>query len=132
MPGIVDITPFVFTRDLAASCEFFESLGFAPGLVQPDLGYAYCTGHGHALRVLQVSPEAEIGEQMIYLDVDDIDAFYDELRPVLDDMPEARVRPPFNQDYGQREFHVKDPDNCLLLFGSRIMRATDIPGQRRN
>jgi len=128
MTSIVQITPFVFTRELKSSCAFFESLGFTPTLVQPELGYAYCQGHGHALRLLEISPEAELGEQMIYLDVDEVDAFYETLRPVLDALPERRVRPPFDQSYGQREFHVKDPDNCLLLFGSRIMRLADIPG----
>lgn len=129
MTGIVQITPFVFTRDITASCAFFDSIGFTPTHLMQDPGYAYCEGHGHALRLLQISPEAELGEQMIYLDVDEVDAFYKTLRPALDALPEGRVRPPFNQPYGQREFHVKDPDNCLLLFGSRIMRVADIPGQ---
>ena len=125
MTSIVQMTPFVFTRDLLASCQFYRSLGFVPGLIQPELGYAYCEGQGLALRILEVSPEAKIGEQMIYIDVNEIDQYFATLRPVLDALPEGRVRPPFDQDYGQREFHVKDPDNCLLLYGSRIENATE-------
>jgi hypothetical protein len=30
------------------------------------------------------------------------------------------VHAPFDQPYGMREFHVKDPDGCLLFFGERI------------
>ena len=126
MTGIVQLTPFIFTRDLSASCAFYDSLGFTPTLVQPDGGYAYCEGHGTALRILQIDPEADLGEQMIYIDVNEIDEFYETLRPVLDALPEGRVRAPFDQPYGQREFHVKDPDNCLLLYGSRIVRLADL------
>ena len=57
---------------------------------------------------------------MIYLDMNEIDAFHDTLRPV----PEGRAGPPFDQSYGQRELHVSEPDNCLLLFGSEPQRRT--------
>ena len=52
----------------------------------------------------------------------DVDAIH-ELRELalpgnaLETLPEDRVRAPFDQPYGMREFHVKDPDGCLLLFG---------------
>ena len=126
MTGIVQLTPFVFTRDLDTSVAFYNSLGFAPAFVGRDPGNAYCEGHGVALRILQISPEADLGEQMIYIDVNEIDDFYETLRPVLDALPEGRVRPPFDQPYGQREFHVKDPDRCLLLYGSTIVRASEL------
>ena len=120
MSELRQITPFVFTHDLAASCDFYESLGLAPRVLQPELGYAYCTNGRVALRVLELGSDQEIAEQMIYIDVDDVDAVYAELKPVLDALPEGRARAPFNQDYGMREFHVKDPDNCLLLYGAAI------------
>ena len=48
-----------------------------------------------------------------------LDALYAALKSKLDSLPEGRVRPPFDQPYGVREFHVKDPDGCLLFFAER-------------
>lgn len=76
---------------------------------------------GGALRLIEVADDHEIGEQMIYVDCDDVDAVYASLKQNLDVLPQDRVRPPFDQPYAMREFHVHDPDSCLLLYG------TDIP-----
>lgn len=53
----------------------------------------------------------------IYLWVRHVDQLYADLKPKLDTLAEGRVRAPFTQPYGMREFHVKDPDGCLLFFG---------------
>lgn len=120
MPNIRQTTPFIFTHDLKASCAFFEGLGFEPRVIMPDPGYAYCsTGHA-AVRLLELKRDMEIAEQMVYVDVEDVDQLYDDLKPFLEGLPEGRARGPINQEYGQRELHVKDPDNCLLMFGHEI------------
>jgi hypothetical protein len=49
-----------------------------------------------------------------------VDAVFAGLKHKLDQLPPDRVRAPFDQPYRMREFHVKDPDNCLLLFGADI------------
>jgi hypothetical protein len=53
----------------------------------------------------------------VYLWVRSLDALYAHLSEKLAPLPEGGVRPPFDQPYGMREFHVKDPDGCLLRFG---------------
>jgi hypothetical protein len=35
-------------------------------------------------------------------------------------LPDGRVRAPFDQPYGQREFHVLDEDGTLVFFGEAI------------
>jgi len=55
-----------------------------------------------------------------YIWVEDVDALFDALSVNLETLPEGRLRRPFNQSYGTREFHVKDPDGCLLFFGMGI------------
>ncbi len=35
-------------------------------------------------------------------------------------LPAGRFRPLFDTAYGQREFHVIDPDALLISFGERI------------
>jgi hypothetical protein len=46
----------------------------------------------------------------IYIWVKGVDALYAKLQAELDKLPDGRVRAPFDQAYGMREFHVKDPD----------------------
>ncbi|MTI03536.1 hypothetical protein, partial [Roseibium sp. RKSG952] len=59
-------------------------------------------------------------EHSFYIDVEGIDELYEELRSGLDDLPEGRVRAPFDQPYLQREFHVLDEDGTLIFFGEDI------------
>jgi hypothetical protein len=47
-------------------------------------------------------------------------AFYATLKPALDTLAQGRIRAPFNQDYGQREFHVTDEDCTLIFFGEAL------------
>ena len=64
-----------------------------------------------------------------YVWVRDLDALWRDVSPALQALPEGRVRPPFDQPYGMREFHVKDPDGFLLFFGEdREAAATSEQG----
>ncbi|PTX55942.1 glyoxalase/bleomycin resistance protein/dioxygenase superfamily protein [Litoreibacter ponti] len=118
MAEMTQITPFIYCRDLEAQRHFFERiLGFTCGF-QAD-NYAFLRRDRVAVRLLEVDFDLsdERREQMVYIDVDDVDALWAELEPALSTLPEGRVRPPFNQPYNQREFHVKDEGACLLFFG---------------
>ena len=113
------VTPFVMTHDLAASVNFFEgTLGFSCGFHME--GYAFLRRDKGAIRGLQVETGCAIAQQLIYLDCADVDALYAALKPGLDCLDAGRVRAPFDQPYGMREFHVKDPNNAALMFGMDI------------
>ncbi len=55
----------------------------------------------------------------IYIWIRGLNTLWAELAQALGELPEGRVRAPFEQPYGVREFHVKDPDGCLLFFAER-------------
>jgi hypothetical protein len=55
-----------------------------------------------------------------YVDVDDVDALFAELKPGLDRLPPERVNPPCDMEYGQRDFSVLGPDGDWIGFGSPI------------
>ena len=83
-------------------------------------GYAYIVRDDIALRLLQ-SPEGQAaGEQSCYICVDNLDALFEQMKPALDKLPKGRVRAPFDQPYGQREFHVIDEDSMLIFFGEPV------------
>lgn len=127
MAKLMQITPFLMCSDIKAEIAFFEDyLGFNTGfLSEGDFGYAFMRRDNAAVRLLTTKADLsdERREQMIYIDVDDVDALWAELGPKLLELPEDRVRAPFIQPYNQREFLVIDEGPNLLLFG----HAIDVP-----
>ena len=123
MATLLQITPFVLCSNKQASIDFFEGvLGFA--CTYSDDNYAFLRRDNAAIRLLEVLPERELHDRRsqnhVYIDVDDVDGLYAELKPEFDTLPKGRVRPPFNTEYGRREFHMRDLDALLISFGQNI------------
>jgi len=117
------ITPFVPCTSLERQIEFYrDRLGFTVGFKADN--YAFLRRDAVAVRLVEVSPEVDLShperEGSFYIDVEGIDALYRSMEPQLSSLPEGRVRPPFDQDYGQREFHVADEDCTLVFFGEAV------------
>ena len=121
-PRIEAALPIVPVHDVAATVAFYtDILGFEARLVTDDGAFAVVGLDGAGIQLLKTDDaqalRATANNISIYMPVRGLDAFYEKLRPKLDTLPPGRVRPPFDQPYGMREFHVKDPDGCLLFFG---------------
>ncbi len=109
----------VFTRNHEHALDFYQkALGFRIGVEQE--GYAYIVRDDVAIRLIAAEDCSTTAEQSCYICVENIDELYEEMKPGLDNLPEGRVRPPFDQPYGQREFHIKDEDGFLIYFGETI------------
>lgn len=123
MSQILQLTPFVLCSSLDAQIEFYcKKLGFTCNFRQEN--YAFLRLDQVAIRLLECPPRSNgkpLGDnQSFYIDVDGIDELYEEMKGRLADLPEGRVRPPFDQPYQQREFHVIDEDGTLIFFGQDI------------
>ena len=123
MASILQLTPFVLCSSLQNQIDFYcERLGFSCGFRQDN--YAFLSRGPVAIRLLECPPRDDgklLGEeQSFYIDVEGLDALYDSLKPGLEGLPDGRVRPPFDQPYQQREFHVIDEDGTLIFFGEDI------------
>lgn len=109
-------------RDVEVSVSFYRDvLGFDVRFAAPD-GSIAIVGRGPAvLQLLKTDDEnslrATATNIAVYIEVKGLDALFEELRVGLEALPQERLRMPFEQPYGMREFHVKDPDGCLLFFG---------------
>jgi catechol 2,3-dioxygenase-like lactoylglutathione lyase family enzyme len=118
----IRITPFIHVPDIAAAVTFFESLGFTTYFRFED--YAYLQRETAGVRLLQNHGDdgAPPGNRRFayYIDVEDIEALYQELKPVLDAMPNGDVHGPADKPYNQRELCVLAPDGNLLVFGQSI------------
>ena len=120
---LAQITPFVPCTSLETQIAFYrDSLGFAVGF-QTE-GYAFLRRDAVAVRLVEVSGDVDLShperQGSFYVDVEGLDALYAALKPKLDVLPEGRVRAPFDQAYGQREFHVIDEDCTLVFFGEAM------------
>lgn len=124
-PVIEDAVAIVPVRDVEASVAFYrDTLGFEVRFVSDDKGFGTVVHGEAALHLLRTDDagalKATANNISVYLWVKGVDALYAQLQGKLDGLPEGRVRAPFDQPYAMREFHVKDPDGCLLFFGENI------------
>ena len=120
---LTQITPFVPCTKLEDQIAFYrDTLGFTVGFQAEN--YAFLKRDDAAIRLVEVDASIDLKtperEGSFYIDVRDIDAVYAAMQPALSKLPQGRVRAPFNQDYGQREFHVIDEDCTLIFFGEGI------------
>ena len=120
------ITPFVPCTSLDRQISFYrEMLGFTLGFQAEN--YAFMRRDDVAIRLIEVDATVDLSlperQGSFYIDVRDIDALYQSLEPRLRALPAGRVRAPFNQDYGQREFHIIDEDCTLIFFGEAVPKG---------
>ncbi|MEM7643060.1 MAG: VOC family protein [Pseudomonadota bacterium] len=118
---LTQITPFVPCADLDRAIGFYrDRLGFRLGFRADN--YAFLKRDAAAIRLLEVDSDLTdpARETSFYIDVQGLDAVWTDMEPALAALPEGRIRAPFDQDYGQREFHVLDEDCTLIFFGEAI------------
>jgi len=104
---------------MARAVRFYQALGFVMaygGETAHFASFRVCAGH---LNLTAALPSASDGTRVIFY-VDDVDAMYAHvLRQGL--TPEA---PPRDAAWGERYFHLADPDGHTLSF-ARPLRGTD-------
>ncbi len=129
-PVIEDAVAIVPVKDIRRTVNFYvDILGFEARFVSQDETFAIVLHGDAAIHFVRTDSDevlkATANNISIYLWIRQVDIFYEHLKAKLDSLPKGQVRPPFTQDYGMREFHVKDPDGCLLFFGEEIRTVSD-------
>ena len=119
--------PIVPVRRVDRTVAFYtDVLGF--DLLDRNAGgtFAYVGRGGAGVMLLDLHDakalQATGAFMSAYLWVEDVVAYYDEIRPALSRLPENRVQPLFEKADGRHEFHVRDPDGFLLFFGEARAR----------
>jgi hypothetical protein len=110
------LSPMIPSYNVAETRDFFvDVFGFK---ILLDGDYAIVQKDDHLIHILQAGKD--IGELEFYLEVDDIDALWNS---VGDRLSNFKVKPPFDRDYGMREFHVPVPHtNTLMFVGQALSR----------
>lgn len=107
----------VGTHDMAASCEFYKALGFVMGYGGPGTTFTnYRLGSQHFNVILEDDEMQWAWWGRVIFHVDDVDAVH---RLAL----AAGYRPstePRDAEWGERYFHISDPDGHELSFARRL------------
>lgn len=124
-PVIEDAVAIVPVRDVHRAMDFYTgTLGFERRLITDDAVFAIAVHGEAAVHFLKTDDPAALAATAhhisIYLWVNGLDRLFEQLRPALQHLEPERWREPFDQPYGMREFHIKDPDGCLLMFGQPV------------
>jgi catechol 2,3-dioxygenase-like lactoylglutathione lyase family enzyme len=130
MGNFIQITPFISVKDVDAAVRFFvEVLGFHAWVHTRD--YAYVQRESAAVRIGKASPDTpeerhEAGPRafLMYIDVRDVAAVVEEVRPRLPAAGMAEGSGPKDQTWGQREFWVPVPEGGLIIFGEEIAKES--------
>jgi catechol 2,3-dioxygenase-like lactoylglutathione lyase family enzyme len=118
MPRIESISAVTLaTRDMARAVRFYEALGFelAHGGATADFtSYRAGAGHLNLMRVAEAA--ASTGWGRVIFHVDDVDAMH--AHAVAHGLPPEG--PARDGPWGERYFHITDPDGHALSFARRL------------
>lgn len=117
---IAGLSPILPIADMDRSIQFYtEVLGF--DLVMHTDAYSSLSRGVASLHLSLTDDEAALQAAhrhiAFYIEVTDLDSLW---QVVMKHRDAYTVREPFDRDYGMREFHIKDPDGCLVFLGQRL------------
>jgi hypothetical protein len=111
----LQISPMIPSYNLKETAAFFtDVLSFTPYMLEDNYAILYKDNH-----TIHLLPAGDIGEMEFYLEVDDIDTLWDEIKEKLQGI---KVREPFDREYGMRELHIIVPHTKTLLFVGQAIK----------
>jgi catechol 2,3-dioxygenase-like lactoylglutathione lyase family enzyme len=111
------ISPMLAVADLEESLAFYQDvLGFAPILKSPE--YLIMERDGQTIHFQKAASEEVMncvrGHAEIYIEVSGIHSLWEHVKTFKN---RHRIRDLFDREYGMTEFHISDPNDCLVFVG---------------
>jgi len=104
------LSPMIPSYNIKETADFLINiLSFTAYMNEP--GYAILLKDNLSIHILNAG--TDIGEMEFYLEIDNIDNLWDEIK---DKLSGIKVREPFDREYGMREMHIIVPQTKTLLF----------------
>ena len=118
------IGPMLAVANLDETVSFYERvLGFTP--VVKSAGYAIVQRDGQTIHFQRADSEEVMncvrGHAEIYIEVSDIQSVWEHVKTFK---KIYRIRDLFVRDYGMTEFHISDPNECLVFVGESTPSKT--------
>src|ERR1700719_53010 len=120
MPGATNvkrISPMLAVADMDETIRFYEdALGFKAVKTSPE--YSIVERDGQTIHFMKAASEEVMrcvrGHTEIYIEVSGIDLLWEHVKGLKD---RYRICDLFGRDYGMTEFHIEDPNGCLVFVG---------------
>ena len=109
------LSPMVPSYNIKETLNFFVG-AFSFKAIMDTENYAIVFKDNHLIHILNAG--AGIGEMEFYLEVDEIDNLWETIK---DKLATTKTRPPFDREYGMREFHVIIPHTNTLMFVGQVL-----------
>lgn len=111
------VSPMLVTADMDETILFYQRvLGFAPTLKSP--GYSILERDGQTIHFQKAASDEVMkcvrGHTEIYIEVSGIHALWEHVKTFRD---RYKIRDLFDREYGMTEFHIGDPNGCLVFVG---------------
>jgi predicted enzyme related to lactoylglutathione lyase len=115
--AVKKISPMLAAADMEQTLTFYHDvLGFTPKT--KSAGYAIVERDGQTIHFMKADSEEVMrcvrGHTEIYIEVSNIDALWEHVKTFKDRYPSRDL---FDRDYGMTEFHINDPNGCLVFVG---------------
>ena len=130
MPAEVSITrisPMLAVRNMEETIAFYQTvLGFTTMMSSPD--YSIVVRDKQSIHLQKAASEHVLncvrGHTEIYLEVTGIRLLWEHARAF---QHRYKTRDLFDREYGMTEFHIEDPNGCLVFVGeqSSVMKASE-------
>jgi catechol 2,3-dioxygenase-like lactoylglutathione lyase family enzyme len=103
--------------DMEETIAFYQKvLGFTPARKSP--GYSIVERDGQTIHFMKAASvevmECVRGHTEIYIEVRGIRPLWEHVKTFKD---RYRIRDLFEREYGMTEFHIEDPNECLVFVG---------------
>ena len=111
------ISPMLVVANMEETIVFYKSvLGFTPTLSSQE--YSIVERDGQTIHFMKASSEEVMscvrGHTEIYIEVCGIRPMWEHVKTFKD---RYKIRDLFDREYGMTEFHIEDPNQCLVFVG---------------
>jgi predicted enzyme related to lactoylglutathione lyase len=116
------ISPMLATDNMEETILFYQTvLGFTPTMKSPE--YSILERDGQTIHFHKAASEEVMKcvreHTEIYIEVSGIRALWDHVKTFKN---RYKVRDLFDREYGMTEFHIGDPNGCLVFVGEPISK----------
>jgi len=111
------ISPMLAVADMETTLAFYRDiLGFTTKMKSTD--YSIVERDGQTIHLMKAASEEVMrcvrGHTEIYIEVANIASLWVHVKTFKD---RYHIRDLFDRDYGMTEFHIEDPNGCLVFVG---------------
>jgi catechol 2,3-dioxygenase-like lactoylglutathione lyase family enzyme len=122
------ISPMLAVADMEETLAFYQDvLGFDAKMKSPD--YSIVERDGQTIHFMKAASEEVMkcvrGHTEIYIEVSSIGSLWEHVKTFKQ---RYRIRDLFDRDYGMTEFHIEDPNGCLVFVGEQTAGRNQVSG----